>query len=120
MVRTQIYLSRREYDFLQLEAKRRSEPMAAVIRDLIDDRMNVPEDAWESNPMLRATPRHRDWQGHEDGALNHDHYVSGSPKRWIKSKGKTVEAPPLPGDYYENEATAKAYDEGLKKSDRSA
>ena len=119
MVRTQIYLSRPEYDFLQLEAKRRNEPMAAVIRDLIDERMNLPEDAWDSNPMLRATPHHDDWKGHEDGALNHDHYIAGSPKRWIKSKGKMVEAPPVPKDYYENETAAKEYDKRIKKADTS-
>lgn len=120
MVRTQIYLSRPEYDFLQLEARRRHEPMAAVIRELIDQRMNLPEDAWDANPMLRPTPHHDDWKGHEDGALNHDHYISGSPKRWIKVKGKKVEAPPMPADYYESAGTGKEYDRRLKRTDESA
>ena len=119
MVRTQIYLSRPEYDFLQLEARRRNEPMAAVIRDLIDERMSVPENAWEMNPMLRTAPHDKDWKGHEDGALNHDHYISGSPKRWIKVKGKRVETPSLPADYYENAAAAKEYDRRLKHIDES-
>ena len=39
MVRTQIYLNREEYDFVQAEARRRNEPMAAVIRNFIDEKM---------------------------------------------------------------------------------
>ncbi len=43
MVRTQIYLNREEYDFVQTEARRRNEPMAAVIRNFIDEKMEIPE-----------------------------------------------------------------------------
>jgi hypothetical protein len=45
MVRTQVYLSRPEYDFLQAEAAQRGEPMAAIIRSYIDEKMRLPEDA---------------------------------------------------------------------------
>ncbi len=37
----------------------------------------------------------------EDGAINHDHYIYGAPKKWMKRKGQWVEAPPLPEDYYQ-------------------
>ena len=67
MVRTQIYLNREEYDFVQAEARRRNEPMAAVIRNFIDEKMEIPEDAWTNNPMLRPWPHDPDWKGHEDG-----------------------------------------------------
>jgi hypothetical protein len=39
MVRTQIYLTRAEHDFLQREAGRRAQPMSVVIRSIIDEKM---------------------------------------------------------------------------------
>ena len=119
MIRTQIYLNQEEYDFVQTEAKRRDEPMAAVIREFIDEKMENPEDAWTNNPMLRPWPHDPDWKGHEDGGINLDHYLYGCPKQWIKVKGKWVEAPPLPDDYYENRASREAYDQKIHKLDES-
>ena len=87
MVRTQIYLNREEYDFVQTEARRRNEPMAAVIRNFIDEKMEIPEDAWTNNPMLRPTPHDPTFVGHEDSGINHDYYIYGTPKRWMKRKG---------------------------------
>jgi hypothetical protein len=119
MIRTQIYLNKNEYDFVQREASRRDEPMAAVIRNFIDEKMEVPADAWTNNPMLEPTPHDPEWKGHEDGGINHDHYIYGCPKKWIKVKGKYVEAPPLPDDYYENRASGDAYDKMLRKLDET-
>jgi hypothetical protein len=119
MVRTQIYLNRHEYDFVQREASRRDEPMAAVIRNFIDEKMEIPEDAWTNNPMLVPTPHDPDWKGHEDAGINHDHYLYGTPKNVIKVKGKWVDAPPLPDDYYENRASRDAYDRKVRKLDES-
>ena len=119
MVRTQIYLNREEYDFVQTEARRRNEPMAAVIRNFIDEKMEIPEDAWTNNPMLRPWPHDPDWKGHEDAGINHDHYLYGVPKNVIKVKGKWVDAPPLPDDYYENRASRDAYNRKIRKLDES-
>jgi hypothetical protein len=119
MIRTQIYLNKSEYDFVQTEAKRRDEPMAAVIREFIDEKMEIPEDAWTNNPMLRPWPHDPDWKGHEDGGINLDHYLYGCPKQWIKVKSKWVEAPPLPDDYYENRASRETYDQKIHKLDES-
>jgi len=119
MVRTQIYLNREEYDFVQAEARRRNEPMAAVIRNFIDEKMEIPEDAWTNNPMLRPWPHDPDWKSHEDAGINHDHYLYGVPKDVIKVKGKWVDAPPLPDDYYENRASRDAYDRKIRKLDES-
>ena len=119
MVRTQIYLNREEYDFVQTEARRRNEPMAAVIRNFIDEKMEIPEDAWTNNPMLRPWPHDPDWKGHEDTGINHDHYLYGVPKNVIKVKGKWVDAPPLPDNYYENRASRDAYDRKIRKLDES-
>lgn len=110
MIRTQIYLSKREYEFVQREAERRAAPMAAVIRAFIDEKMEIPAEAWTNNPMLEPTPADPSFVGHEDSGLNHDHYLYGTPKRWMKRKGKWVKSPALPDDYYSNRQSRAAYD----------
>lgn len=110
MIRTQIYLSRREYDFVQREAERRAAPMAAVIREFIDEKMEIPADAWTNNPMLEPTPDDPAFVGREDSGLNHDYYLYGTPKRWMKRKGKWVKSPALPEDYYANPKSRADYD----------
>ena len=120
MLRTQIYLTRAEHQFVQGEANRTGQPMASVIRSFIDEKMTVPEDAWANNPMLQPPVEDRSWKGHEDGAINHDHYVYGCPKKWIKRGKQWVETPPLPEDYYENRASAERYDQMLREMDESS
>lgn len=90
MVRTQIYLTRAEHDFLQAEAGRRNEPMSAVLRQIIDEKMIIPEDAWANNPLLRATPKVEGWKGRRDGSINHDHYIYGGPKKYHEVNGEWV------------------------------
>ena len=109
MLRTQIYLSKPEHEFIQTEAARRDQPMAAVIRAFIDEKMDIPESTWTNNPLL-SPPADPHFVGPEDGAINHDHYIYGGPRKWKKRRGKWVEAPPLPADYYTNPACAAAYD----------
>lgn len=94
MVRTQIYLTRAEHDFLQTEAGRRGERMSAVIRSIIDEKMTIPDDAWTNNPMLEPTPGIEGWKGREDGAINHDHYIYGSAKKYQKVAGEWVPVNP--------------------------
>ena len=69
--------------------------MAAIIRGLVDEKMRIPEDAWINNPMLEPTVDDPDWEGHEDGSINHDHYVYGCPKKYEKINGEWVLLPPL-------------------------
>lgn len=95
MVRTQIYLSRAEHEFLLAEAARRNTPMAAVIRGYIDEKMEVPDDTWTRNPLLNPPVEDPGFAGHEDGALNHDHYISGAPKKFLQTGNKWKAAPPL-------------------------
>ena len=109
MVRTQIYLSQPEHEFIQNQAARQGQPMAAVIRVFIDEKMDIPESAWTDNPLL-SPPADPYFVGPEDGAINLDHYVYGGPKKWTKRKGQWVEAPPLPEDYYANPESAAAHD----------
>lgn len=108
MIRTQIYLSPEEHRFLQVESARRGEPMAAVIRAFIDEKMSLPEDVWTHNPLL-APPADPAFLGPEDGVINHDHYIYGTPKRYVKKHEQWGPAPPLPDDYYTNEESRKTY-----------
>ena len=94
MVRTQIYLTRAEHKFLHNEAGRRGEPMSAVIRGIIDEKMDLPDEVWTNNPLLEPTPYDPDFEGREDGSLNHDHYVYGGPKKYHKVRGKWVPVDP--------------------------
>ena len=90
MVRTQIYLTRPEHEFVSAEARRRGEPMAAVIRGFIDDKMRLPDAAWERNPMLETSPEDPELALPVDAAINHDHYLYGAPKKYVKNRGKWV------------------------------
>ena len=90
MVRTQVYLTRAEHEFLQTEATRRNEPMSAVLRSIIEEKMAIPEDAWVNNPLLEPTPHDPNFEGHEDGSLNHDFYAYGGSKKYKKVRGKWV------------------------------
>lgn len=90
MVRTQIYLSKAEHEFVQSESARRDEPMAAVIRAFIEEKMIIPDHVWQQNPLLDPPADDPAFAGHEDGGINHDHFVSGSPKKYKKANGKWI------------------------------
>lgn len=90
MVRTQIYLTREEHGFLTAEAARRGEAMAAILRGYIDEKMRLPESAWDDNPMLAPTPKDDALKLPEDAAINHDHYLYGTPRKYVKRRGGWV------------------------------
>jgi len=119
MIRTQIYLSKAEHQFLQGEAQRREKPMAAVIRSFIDEKMEIQDDPWKDNPILKPWPVKADPEGCEDAGINLDHYLYGVPKDYIKVKGEWIEAPALPKNYYESAAVKEAYDKMIKETDES-
>jgi len=114
MIRSQIYLSKPEHEFLQHEAARQAQPMAAIIRAFIDEKMDIPESTWIDNPLL-APPADPVFVGPEDGAINHDHYVYGGPRKWMKRRGQWVEASPVPEDYHSNPAGAAAHDRKVEE-----
>ena len=90
MVRTQVYLTRAEHDFLCRQGEMRGEGMSAILREIIDEKMRIPEDAWTNNPLLAPTPEDPGEACYEDGSLNHDHYAYGAPKKYHKARGKWV------------------------------
>ena len=83
MVRTQIYLTPIEHSFVRSEGLRLGKPMAALIRDWIEEKMQLPEDAWKNSPLLDP-PADPDFDMPEDAGINHDHYVYGGPKKYKK------------------------------------
>jgi hypothetical protein len=91
MRRTQIYLSEAEHEFLARESARRAQPMAAVIRSFIDEKMNLPEGAWTDNPLL-APPADETFAGPADGALHHDLYIYGAPESVRAAMGREAPA----------------------------
>jgi hypothetical protein len=93
MVRTQLYLTREEHAFVQQEGRRVGKPMAAVVRQWIDEKMEVQPDAWEKSGLL--DPPAASFDGPKDAAINHDHYIYGGPKKYKKVKGKWVLQEPL-------------------------
>ncbi len=88
MLRTQIYLNQTEYDFLRREALRQEAPMAAIIRQCVDERMNLSEKNWSHNPLLEPAVEDPSYISREDGVKNHDHYLYGCPKKYRKVNGK--------------------------------
>ena len=96
MVRTQIYLTRSEHEFVSAEAARQGGPMAAIIRSYIDEKMRLPDAAWRNNPMLEATPKDPGFVLPEDAAINHDHYLYGAAKKYLKKRGKWVPVKAVP------------------------
>ncbi len=82
MVRTQIYLSARQQEFLQRQAQREGETMAGMIRRFIDEKMAVPANAWTTNSLLDLPPEDpAEAALPVDGSTNLDHYIYGSEKR---------------------------------------
>ena len=62
--------------------------MAAVIRSIVDEKMQLPDEAWADNPMLHPTPKDPGFKLPEDAAINHDHYLYGAPRKYVKMKGE--------------------------------
>jgi len=52
LVRTQVYLSVEQRDFLRDEGRKRDVSMAAALREIINERMKPAVVSWEGNPLL--------------------------------------------------------------------
>ncbi len=76
-VRTQIYLSETQREFLNRESKRTGQSMAELIRDYIDEKMTPNEDIWDTNSLLAPAPEDPAFVGHEDGSVATDAIIYG-------------------------------------------
>lgn len=76
-VRTQIYLSEEQRDFLNRESKRTGQSMAELIRQYITERMNPSEDIWDTNTLLSPAPEDPAFVGNEDGSVATDAIIYG-------------------------------------------
>jgi len=79
MKRTQISLAQREYEFVRHEAKRRAMSMAAVVRELVQERMAADRRVPADHPFRDIIGL-----GHGDGSPvseKHDEYLYGLPAR---------------------------------------
>jgi len=71
--RTQIYLTREQYLFLNNQAEKKGISLAAVIRELIDEKMPRDE-AYENNPLF-SLGREGLIMGRKEGSRSHDEYI---------------------------------------------
>ena len=61
--------------------------------------MNIPDAAWSNNSLL-APPADKQFAGPEDGVINHDHYIYGTPRKWVKRARGNGWKLPFPADYH--------------------
>ncbi|MFK7911628.1 MAG: hypothetical protein AB8F34_13655 [Akkermansiaceae bacterium] len=76
MVRTQVYLTPAQRDFLQNEGKRRGGSMAAALRQIVEERMRPEGTAWMGNPLLDEPAKDPAFVG--AGSGNADAEIYGS------------------------------------------
>lgn len=90
LVRTQIYLTQEEHAYLLKEAKNKGTTMAALIRKLIDEQMDLRDDVWSRNSLLDVVPDEASSDQPEDASINLDHYLYGVPRAYEKVEGRWV------------------------------
>lgn len=78
LVRTQVYLSVEHRDFLQSEAKRRGESMAAVLREVISLAMKPAASSWVGNPLLEEVAVDASFESSGVGSESADAAIYGS------------------------------------------
>lgn len=72
-VRTQIYLTRDEYEYLSQQSEKRQSSIAEVVRQLIEEKMPKEKD-YEDNPLF-AIGKDGLSMDRKDGSVKHDDYL---------------------------------------------
>lgn len=72
-IRTQIYLTKKEYEYLQRQSELQQVSIAEVIRHLIDDKMPKEKD-YEDNPLFSIS-KDGFSMGRKQGSEKHDDYI---------------------------------------------
>jgi len=78
MVRTQIYLTPQQRDFLRSEGLRRGVSMAAAIRAMVEEKMRPGGGGWVGSPLLEATAEDATFQSDGHGSVGSDQNIYGS------------------------------------------
>ena len=78
MVRTQIYLTPQQRDFLRSEGRRRGVSMAAAIRAMVEEKMKPAGDAWQGNSLLESAAEDASFQSDGSGSAASDETIYGS------------------------------------------
>ncbi len=82
MIRTQIYLSEEAHKKLNQLAMIRREPMAKILRELVDAKLEQERQINTSgNATLRALAQLKLVGGPADVSTNIDHYLYGAPRK---------------------------------------
>ena len=72
-IRTQIYLTQEEYEYLRYQSEKKRASIAEVIRQLIEEKMPKEKD-YENNPLF-VIGRDGFSMGRREGSIKHDDYI---------------------------------------------
>lgn len=72
-IRTQIYLTKKEYEYLQRQSEAQQASIAEVVRHLIDEKMPGEKD-YEDN-LLFSISKNSFSMGRKEGSEKHDDYI---------------------------------------------
>ncbi len=71
--RTQIYLTKEQYQYLRQQAEKKKASIAEIVRELIDERLPKEKD-YEENPLF-SVGRDGFSMGRHKGSMKHDDYI---------------------------------------------
>lgn len=71
--RTQIYLTKEQYQFLRQQSEKKRASIAKIIRELIDERLHKDKD-YEDNPLF-SIGKDGFSMGRGKGSVRHDEYI---------------------------------------------
>jgi len=78
-VRTQIYVTMDEYEYLSRQSEKRQSSIAEVVRQLIEEKMPKEKD-YEDNPLFAIGKKGLS-MGRKDGSVKHDDYLYRGRKK---------------------------------------
>jgi hypothetical protein len=76
--RTQIYLTKEQYQYLRQQAEKNRSSIAGIIRELIDQRLPKDND-YKDNPLFSLSDDSLK-MGRNKGSRRHDDYIYGRKK----------------------------------------
>jgi predicted DNA-binding protein len=87
MIRTQMYISEKAHKNLVALAEAKGEPMAKIVRDILEERFeNVGASDYSGKQALRSLLKLQFRGGPKDLSTNLDYYLYGAPKREVETQ----------------------------------